>query len=200
MPRSATARSRQSAEYRCSLEAHALPEPSTLSGSISPTIHHPFRRHRCPGLTPGPSARSLNLPIFDGGRRRANVKSPSPSATGLSQLQADSSDRSRAGGKRPVGGPPRRPDGRRTSRRPGEDQAKTPELRTVPTRTAHLRCSTFSTPSAPVSPAQASLAAAVHQMAKDYVSLNIATSAGGVAPGGKTTAPAPRRLRPRADS
>ncbi|NKK69701.1 efflux transporter outer membrane subunit [Rhizobium leguminosarum bv. viciae] len=159
----------------------------SLSGSISPSYINQRGVHG--GLTPWSFGPTLNLPIFDGGRLRANVKSAQSNAataylnwksvvlTAVEQVENALSAV------------------RRDARTVAALQAQvkttqeTLELSTASYKDGASSLLDVLDAQRQVSLAQASLAAAVQQMAKDYVSLNIAVG-GGFAPGGKTTEPA----------
>ncbi|MGO6665928.1 efflux transporter outer membrane subunit, partial [Rhizobium ruizarguesonis] len=159
----------------------------SLSGSISPSYINQRGIHG--GLTPWSFGPTLNLPIFDGGRLRANVKSAQSDAataylnwksTVLTAVEQVENALSAV---------------RRDAQTVAALQAQvkttqeTLELSTASYKDGASSLLDVLDAQRQVSLAQASLAASVQQMAKDYVSLNIAVG-GGFAPGGKTTAPA----------
>ncbi|MBY5570961.1 efflux transporter outer membrane subunit [Rhizobium leguminosarum] len=158
----------------------------SLSGSISPSYINQRGVHG--GLTGWSFGPTLNLPIFDGGALRANVKTAQSNAanaylnwksTVLSAVEQVENALSAV---------------RRDARTVAALQAQvkttqeTLELSTASYKDGASSLLDVLDAQRQVSLAQASLAAAVQQMAKDYVSLNIAIG-GGFAPGGKTTAP-----------
>ncbi len=158
----------------------------SLSGSISPSYINQRGIHG--GLTPWSFGPTLNLPIFDGGRLRANVKSAQSDAataylnwksTVLTAVEQVENALSAV---------------RRDAQTVAALQAQvkttqeTLELSTASYKDGASSLLDVLDAQRQVSLAQASLAASVQQMAKDYVSLNIAIG-GGFAPGGKTTAP-----------
>ncbi|MBX4927839.1 efflux transporter outer membrane subunit [Rhizobium binae] len=166
-------------------EAQLYPSIS-LSGSISPSYINQRGIHG--GLTPWSFGPTLNLPIFDGGRLRANVKSAQSDAasaylnwksTVLTAVEQVENALAAV---------------RRDAQTVAALQAQvkttqeTLELSTASYKDGASSLLDVLDAQRQVSLAQASLAQSVQQMAKDYVSLNIAVG-GGYAPGGKTTAP-----------
>jgi multidrug efflux system outer membrane protein len=161
----------------------------TLSGSISPSYIN--QRGAYGGLTSWSFGPSLNLPILDGGRLRANVEAAKSEAT-VSYLAwkaavlnaVEQVDNALSSVRR---------DARTVAAL--QAQVKTTQ-ETLQLSTASYKDGASSLldvldAQRQVSLAQASLAAAVQQMAKDYVQLNIAVG-GGYAPGGKTSGPPPK--------
>ncbi len=163
----------------------------SLSGSISPSYINQRGVHG--GLTGWSFGPTLNLPIFDGGTLRANVKTAQSNAanaylnwksTVLTAVEQVENALSAV---------------RRDAQTVAALQAQvkttqeTLELSTASYKDGASSLLDVLDAQRQVSLAQASLAASVQQMAKDYVSLNIAVG-GGFAPGGKTTAPAAKAV------
>lgn len=141
------------------------------------------------GLTPWSFGPTLNLPIFDGGTLRAGVKTAQSNAaaaylnwksTVLTAIEQVENALSAV-----------RRDARTVSALQAQVKTtqETLELSTASYKDGASSLLDVLDAQRQVSLAQASLAASVQQMAKDYVSLNIAIG-GGFAPGGNTTAPA----------
>ncbi|NEJ70325.1 efflux transporter outer membrane subunit [Rhizobium phaseoli] len=156
----------------------------SLSGSISPAYINQRGIHG--GLTPWSFGPTLNLPILDGGRLRANVKSAqSDAATAYLNWKStvltaiEQVENALAAVRR---------DARTVSALQAQVKTtqETLELSTASYKDGASSLLDVLDAQRQVSLAQASLAAAVQQMAKDYVSLNVAVG-GGFAPGGKTT-------------
>jgi len=131
---------------------------------------------------------ALNVPIFDGGRLRANVKSAqSDAATAYLNWKStvltavEQVENALAAVRR---------DARTVAALQAQVKTtqETLELSTASYKDGASSLLDVLDAQRQVSLAQASLAQSVQQMAKDYVSLNIAVG-GGYAPGGKTTAP-----------
>ncbi|MBX5130855.1 efflux transporter outer membrane subunit [Rhizobium lentis] len=166
-------------------EAQLYPSIS-LSGSISPSYINQRGVHG--GLTPWSFGPTLNLPIFDGGRLRANVKSAqSEAATAYLNWKStvltavEQVENALAAVRR---------DARTVAALQAQVKTtqETLELSTASYKDGASSLLDVLDAQRQVSLAQASLAQAVQQMAKDYVSLNIAVG-GGYAPGGNTIAP-----------
>ncbi|EJJ30090.1 efflux transporter outer membrane subunit [Rhizobium sp. CF142] len=171
-------------------EAQLYPSIS-LSGSISPSYINQRGLHG--GLSAWSFGPTLNLPILDGGRLRANVdvsKSDAAASylawkqtvlTAIEQVEnALSAVRRDA----------QTVDALRAQVRTTQE---TLELSTASYKDGASSLLDVLDAQRQVSLAQASLAAAVQQMAKDYAALNIAAG-GGFAPGGKTTGPGPVKV------
>ncbi|MFS8144700.1 nodulation protein NodT [Rhizobium sp. R635] len=166
-------------------EAQLYPSIS-LSGSISPSFINQRGIHG--DLTPWSFGPTLNLPIFDGGRLRANVKATqSDAATAYLNWKStvltavEQVENALAAVRR---------DAQTVAALQAQVKTtqETLELSTASYKDGASSLLDVLDAQRQVSLAQASLAQAVQQMAKDYVSLNIAVG-GGYAPGGKTTAP-----------
>jgi multidrug efflux system outer membrane protein len=156
----------------------------TLSGAISPSYVRPVGANG--GLTTWSFGPTLNLPIFDGGRLRANVDITKSTAktqylvwkqTVLEAVEEVENALSAV-----------RRDAQTVAalRAQVKTTQETLDLSTASYKDGASSLLDVLDAQRQVSLAQASLAAAVQQMARDYVSLNVAIG-GGYNPGGKPT-------------
>ncbi|KRB51625.1 nodulation protein NodT, partial [Rhizobium sp. Root708] len=161
----------------------------TLSGSISPSYVRPVGANG--GLTTWSFGPTLTLPIFDGGRLRANVdiaKSTAKTqylAWKQTVLEAVEEVENALSAVR------RDAQTVESLRAQVKTTQETLDLSTASYKDGASSLLDVLDAQRQVSLAQASLAAAVQQMAKDYVSLNIAIG-GGYTPDGKPTVAPPK--------
>ena len=157
----------------------------SLSGSISPSYVRPVGANG--GLTTWSFGPTLNLPIFDGGRLRANVdiaKSDAKTAY-LAWKSAVLSAVEEV--ENAVSAVRRDAQTVQALRAQVKTTQESLELSTASYKDGASSLLDVLDAQRNVSDSQASLAAAVQQMAKDYVSLNVAVG-GGYAPAGITPA------------
>ncbi|WP_454851283.1 AdeC/AdeK/OprM family multidrug efflux complex outer membrane factor [Rhizobium binxianense] len=158
----------------------------TLSGNISPSYINARGTHG--GLTSWSFGPSLSLPIFDGGRLRAGVEVAKSDAT-VAYLNWKSTVLNAVEDVENALSSVRR-DARTVDalRAQVKTQQETLELSTASYKDGASSLLDVLDAQRQVSTAQASLAAAVQQMAKDYVALNIAVG-GGFDPDGRYGTP-----------